>query len=161
MFTLFTTIVSFLTAGVPKVLDFFQDKGDKKHELEMAQLQLTRELELQKAGFVQQAKIEEIKLDEIQTQTSSAEQQALYTHDIEIGKGASQWAVNARSLVRPLVTYTLLLLLVFIEVAGFIYATQTGVPFPVAIDKLWDKDMEVVWASVLSFWFGSRAFASK
>jgi hypothetical protein len=161
MFTLFTTIVSFLTAGVPKVLDFFQDKGDKKHELEMAHLQLTRELELQKAGFVQQAKIEEIKLDEIQTQTSSAEQQALYTHDIEIGKGASQWAVNARSLVRPIVTYTLLLLLVFIEVAGFIYATQTGVPFPVAIDKLWDKDMEVVWASVLSFWFGSRAFASK
>ena len=161
MFTLFTTIVSFLTAGVPKVLDFFQDKGDKKHELEMAQLQLTRELELQKAGFVQQVKIEEIKLDEIQTQTSSAEQQALYTHDIEIGKGASQWAVNARSLVRPIVTYTLLLLLVFIEVAGFIYATQTGVPFPVAIDKLWDKDMEVVWASVLSFWFGSRAFASK
>ena len=161
MFTLFTTIVSFLTAGVPKVLDFFQDKGDKKHELEMAQLQLTRELELQKAGFVQQAKIEEIKLDEIQTTTVSAEQQALYTHDIEIGKGASQWAVNARSLVRPIVTYILLLLLVFIEVAGFIYATQTGVPFPVAIDKLWDKDMEVVWASVLSFWFGSRAFANK
>ena len=159
MFALFSTIVSFLTAGVPKVLDFFQDKGDKKHELEMAQLQLTRELELQKAGFVQQAKIEEIKLDEIQTTTASAEQQALYTHDIEIGKGASQWAVNARSLVRPIVTYTLLLLLVFIEVAGFIYATQTGVPFPVAIDKLWDKDMEVVWASVLSFWFGSRAFA--
>ena len=159
MFTLFTTIVSFLTAGVPKVLDFFQDKGDKKHELEMAQLQLTRELELQKAGFVQQAKIEEIKLDEIQTTTASAEQQALYTHDIEIGKGASQWAVNDRSLVRPIVTYILLLLLVFIEVAGFIYATQTGVPFPVAIDKLWDKDMEVVWASVLSFWFGSRAFA--
>ena len=159
MFALFSTIVSFLTAGVPKVLDFFQDKGDKKHELEMAQLQLTRELELQKAGFVQQAKIEEIKLDEIQTTTASAEQQALYTHDIEIGKGASQWAVNARSLVRPIVTYILLLLLVFIEVAGFVYATQTGVPFPVAIDKLWDKDMEVVWASVLSFWFGSRAFA--
>ena len=159
MFTLFTTIVSFLTAGVPKVLDFFQDKGDKKHELEMAQLQLTRELELQKAGLASQVKIEEIKYDEIQTTTASAEQQALYTHDIEIGKGASQWAVNARSLVRPIVTYILLLLLVFIEVAGFIYATQTGVPFPVAIDKLWDKDMEVVWASVLSFWFGSRAFA--
>jgi hypothetical protein len=161
MFTLFTTIVSFLTAGVPKVLDFFQDKGDKKHELEMAQLQLTRELELQKAGFVQQAKIEEIKLDEIQTQTASAEQQALYTHDIEIGKGASQWAVNARSLVRPIVTYIMLLLLVFIEVASFIYATNTGVPFMVAIDKLWDQDMKIVWASILSFWFGSRAFAKK
>ena len=159
MFTLFTTIVSFLTAGVPKVLDFFQDKGDKKHELEMAQLQLTRELELQKAGFVQQAKIEEIKLDEIQTQTASAEQQALYTHDIEIGKGASQWAINARSLVRPIITYGLFLLLVFVEINGFIYATNTGVAFPVAMNMLWDEDMKIVWASVLSFWFGSRAFA--
>ena len=161
MFTLFTTIVSFLTAGVPKVLDFFQDKGDKKHELEMAQLQLTRELELQKAGFVQQAKIEEIKLDEIQTQTASAEQQALYTHDIEIGKGASQWAINARSLVRPIITYGLFLLLVFVEINGFIYATNTGVAFPVAMNMLWDEDMKIVWASVLSFWFGSRAFAKK
>ena len=159
MFTLFTTIVSFLTAGVPKVLDFFQDKGDKKHELEMAQLQLTRELELQKSGLASQVRIEEIKYDEIQTQAAGSEREAQYQHDIEIGKGASQWAVNARSLVRPIVTYILLLLLVFIAVAGFIYATQTGVPFPVAIDKLWDKDMEVVWASVLSFWFGSRAFA--
>jgi hypothetical protein len=161
MFTLFTTIVSFLTAGVPKVLDFFQDKGDKKHELEMAQLQLTRELELQKAGFVQQAKIEEIKLDEIQTTTASAEQQALYTHDIEIGKGASQWAINARSLVRPIITYGLFLLLVFVEINGFIYATNTGVAFPVAMNMLWDEDMKIVWASVLSFWFGSRAFAKK
>jgi len=161
MFTLFTTIVSFLTAGVPKVLDFFQDKGDKKHELEMAQLQLTRELELQKAGFVQQAKIEEIKLDEIQTTTASAEQQALYTHDIEIGNGASQWAINARSLVRPIITYGLFLLLVFVEINGFIYATNTGVAFPVAMNMLWDEDMKIVWASVLSFWFGSRAFAKK
>jgi hypothetical protein len=146
---------------VPKVLDFFQDKGDKKHELEMAQLQLTRELELQKAGFVQQAKIEEIKLDEIQTTTASAEQQALYTHDIEIGKGASQWAINARSLVRPIITYGLFLLLVFVEINGFIYATNTGVAFPVAMNMLWDEDMKIVWASVLSFWFGSRAFAKK
>ena len=158
MFTLFTTIVSFLTAGVPKVLDFFQDKGDKKHELEMAQLQLTRELELQKAGFVQQAKIEEIKLDEIQTTTASAEQQALYTHDIEIGRGASQWAANLRGSVRPIVTYIFLLLMVVIEIGSFIYATNTGVPFATAIDKLWDQDMKTILASILAFWFGARSF---
>lgn len=161
MFTLFTTIVSFLTAGVPKVLDFFQDKGDKKHELEMAQLQLTRELELQKAGFVQQAKIEEIKLDEIQTTTASAEQQALYTHDIEISKGASTWAINARAMVRPVITYGLFCLLVFVEIFGFYYSISTGVTFQVAMDNLWDEDMKIVWASVLSFWFGSRAFNGK
>ena len=158
MFTLFTTIVSFLTAGVPKVLDFFQDKGDKKHELEMAQLQLTRELELQKAGFVQQAKIEEIKLDEIQTQTASAEQQALYTHDIEIGKGASQWMVNLRASVRPVISYGMLILLMAVEGFGFYYAVNTGVSYQIAIDSLWSENMQVIFASIIAFHFGTRSF---
>jgi hypothetical protein len=158
MFTLFTTIVSFLTAGVPKVLDFFQDKGDKKHELEMAQLQLTRELELQKAGFVQQAKIEEIKLDEIQTTTASAEQQALYTHDIEIGKGASQWMVNLRASVRPVISYGMLILLMAVEGFGFYYAVNTGVSYQIAIDSLWSENMQVIFASIIAFHFGTRSF---
>lgn len=51
MFTLLTTIVSFLSGGIPRILDFFQDRNDKKHELDMANLQFTRELELQKAGL--------------------------------------------------------------------------------------------------------------
>jgi hypothetical protein len=37
--------------GLPKLLDFFQDRSDKKHELALAQMQITRELELRKAGF--------------------------------------------------------------------------------------------------------------
>jgi len=161
MFTLFTTIVSFLTAGVPKVLDFFQDRGDKKHELEMAHLQLQRELELQKAGLASQVKIEEIKYDEIQTTAASAERGALYEHDIEIGRGASTWAVNARAMVRPVITYGLFCLLVFVEAFGFYYSINTGTPFPVAMDHLWDEDMQVIWASIISFWFGSRAFNGK
>ena len=161
MFTLFTTILSFLTAGIPKVLEFFQDKGDKKHELEMAQLQLTRELELQKAGLASQVKIEEIKYDEIQTTAASSEREALYAHDIEIGKNASQWAVNLRMLVRPIITYGLFSVLCFVEIFGFYYAINTGVSFQVAMDNLWDENMQVVWASIVSFWFGSRAFNGK
>jgi hypothetical protein len=46
MFTLFTTLISFLSGGLPKLLDFFQDKSDKKHEMEMARLQTERELQM-------------------------------------------------------------------------------------------------------------------
>ena len=31
MFTLLTTVISFLSGGVPKLLDFFQDRADKSH----------------------------------------------------------------------------------------------------------------------------------
>jgi len=35
----------------------------------------------------------------------------MYAHDIEIGKGASQWVINLRASVRPMVTYLFVFLL--------------------------------------------------
>ena len=158
MFTLLTTIVSFLSGGIPRILDFFQDRNDKKHELDMANIQFTRELELQKAGLHSQERIEEIRLDGIQTQTAASEREALYTHDIEIGKGASTWVINARALVRPVITFGLFALLVFVDIYGFYYAWLHSVDFKLAMDTLWNKEMQTVWASVVAFHFGTRAF---
>ena len=47
MMTLFTTLISFLSGGLPKLLDFFQDKQDKKHELALAQSLVQSQLEMQ------------------------------------------------------------------------------------------------------------------
>ena len=159
MFTLITTLVSFLTGGVPKLLDFFQNKSDNKHELEMAQLQFTQQLELQKAGFSLQKDLEEIKYDEIQTQTAAGERSALYQHDIEIGKGASTWVVNSRAMVRPLITYGLFGLLVCVELFGFYFAVHTGTSYQLAMSNLWSADMQTIWASIVAFHFGTRAFS--
>ena len=159
MFTLLTTLVSFLTGGVPKLLDFFQNKADNKHELEMAQLQFTQQLELQKAGFSLQKDLEEIKYDEIQTTTAGAERTALYQHDIEIGKGASTWVINLRAMVRPAITFGLFGILVCVELFGFFFAVHTGTTYQVAMNDLWSDDMQTVWASIIAFHFGSRAFA--
>jgi hypothetical protein len=118
MMTLFTTLISFLSGGLPKLLDFFQDKQDKKHELALAQIQVQSQLEMQKAGFQAQEHIEEIRTDQISIQAQTTERQALYAHDIEIGKGASQWVINLRAMVRPTITYGLFFLLVVIDIAG-------------------------------------------
>ena len=158
MFTLLTTLVSFLSGGVPKVLDFFQNKADNKHEFEMAQLQFTQQLELQKAGFSLQKDLEEIKYDEIQTTTAGTERTALYQHDIEIGKGASTWVINLRAMVRPAITFGLFGLLVCVELFGFYFAVHTGTSYQVAMNNLWSTDMQTVWASIIAFHFGTRAF---
>ena len=158
MFTLLTTLVSFLTGGVPKLLDFFQNKSDNKHELEMAQLQFTQQLELQKAGFSLQKDLEEIKYDEIQNTTAGAERTALYQHDIEIGKGASVWVINSRAMVRPAITFGLFGLLVCVELFGFYFAVHTGTTYQLAMSNLWSSDMQTVWASIVAFHFGTRAF---
>jgi hypothetical protein len=168
MLTLLSTLISFLMGGLPKLLDFFQDRADKKHELALARMQTERELELRKVGFEARAKVEEIRTDQIQigadvqmAQTALAERQALYAHDIAIGQGASQWVVNMRASVRPAITYGLFLLLVFVDVAGFIYAWKQGTEFTVMLEQLWDDDTQLIWASVIAFWFGSQAFAKK
>ena len=161
MFTLLTTLISFLTGGVPKLLDFFQNKSDNKHELEMAKLQFTQQLELQKAGFSLQKDLEEIKYDEIQTTTAGAERVALYQHDIEIGKGASTWVINLRAMVRPTITFGLFGLLVCTEFFGFYFAVHTGTTYQLAMSNLWSDDMQTVWASIIAFHFGTRAFDKK
>ncbi|CAB4156334.1 hypothetical protein UFOVP662_53 [uncultured Caudovirales phage] len=161
MITLITTLVSFLAGGLPKLLGFFQDRADKSHEMAMARLQTERELELRKAGFEAQQRVEEIRVEGQMIEAASAERSALYAHDIAIGQNASQWMVNLRAGVRPLITYGLFLLLVFVDVAGFVYAWQHGVDFQIMLDNIWDDETQIIWASVISFWFGSQAFSKK
>jgi len=168
MLTLITNLLSFLMGGLPKLLDFFQDRADKKHELELARMQTERELEMRKAGFEAQARVEEIKTEQLQIQADSAsqqfalqERQALYAHDMSLNEGTSQWVKNSRALVRPIITYGMFMLLVFVDVFGFYYAVHTGVAFDVALDKIWDSDTQLIWGSIVSFWFGSQAFSKK
>jgi hypothetical protein len=161
MLTLFTTLISFLSGGLPKLLDFFQDKQDKKHELALAQIQMQMQLEAQKAGLQAQERVEEIHTEQIQIQTQATERQALYAHDIEIGKGASQWVINARAMVRPTITYGLFFLLVGIDIAGVWYAWTMNASFPDMMKLIWGDDTQIIWASVVSFWFGTQAFSKK
>jgi hypothetical protein len=58
--------------GLPRLLDFFQDRADKLHELALAQMQIARELELRKAGFEAQERIEHIRSEQLETESAAA-----------------------------------------------------------------------------------------
>lgn len=158
MITLLSTLISFLAGGLPKILDFFQDSSDKKHELELARMQLDRELAMAERGFLAQQRMEEIRTEQVAMQTAVQEREALYAHDIAIGQGASRWVVNLRASVRPVITYGMFFMLVSVNVFGFFYAWQTNVPFDQALNLLWDEDTQIVFSSIIAFWFGTQAF---
>jgi hypothetical protein len=158
MMTMISTFLSFLAGGLPKILGMMQDKQDKKHELALVAAQKERELALAERGLIAQARVEEIKLEQIQTETAGEERQALYQHDIEIGKGASQWMINLRASVRPVVTYIFVLELVALNVAGVWYAWHQGVPFAIAMENVFSDDEMAILASIIAFHFGGRAF---
>ena len=169
MLTIFSTFMSFLMGGLPKLLDFFQDKSDKKHEYELAQLQIDREMQLLNAGYAAQAKIEEIKLDEIRTQTASdervsligaqqAEMQAIYAHDESLNEGTSQWMKNLRASVRPVITYGFFFLLVGIDATLAYKGLTSGIDFVQLAEQLWDDETQALFAAIIAFHFGGRAF---
>lgn len=170
MLTLLSTFASFLMGGLPKILDFFQDRADKSHELKLAAIQTERELKLLEAGYAAQLKIEEVKYDEIKTQTESdnkialigaqqAEMQALYAHDIALGEGTSPAIKNLRASVRPVLTYCFFGLLCVLDgVLAYKGLTSGDVTFQQLADQLWDDETQALFASIIAFHFGGRAF---
>lgn len=161
MITLLSTLISFLAGGLPKILDFWQDRADKGQELEILRLQMQREMQMAQLGFQVQERIAEIQAEQAYIDAQVTEKQALYSHDIEIGKGASQWVINLRASVRPVITYCMFGMLAFINIWGAWYAWDQGVPFIEALNLLWDEDTQILFASIISFWFGSQAFGRK
>jgi len=169
MLTLLSTFMSFLMGGLPKVLDFFQDKSDKKHELELAKVQIERELALAKEGYAAQQRIEEVKLDEIKVQSASdekvalisaqqAELQAIYAHDMKLSEGTSQWMKNLRASVRPVITYGFFGLLCALDAVLAYKGFESGVSFNDMAAQLWDDETQALFAAIISFHFGGRAF---
>jgi hypothetical protein len=169
MLTLLSTLISFLMGGLPKILDFFQDRADKSHELALAKMQIERELELRKAGFEAQERIEHIKSEQLETESAAnttqtlivaqqAEMQAIYAHDMSLNEGTSQWMKNLRASVRPIITYGFFFLLVFVDIGLFTYGWSRGVPFSELAEMLWDPETQALFASIIAFHFGGRAF---
>jgi hypothetical protein len=133
-------------------------------------MQTERELQLAAAGYVAQQQIEAIKLDEIRTQTSSAEKislidaqqaemSAIYAHDTALSEGTSQWMKDFRASVRPVITYGFFFLLVGIDGVLAYKGLTSGVEFNALADQLWDNETQALFAAILSFHFGGRAFS--
>ena len=161
MLSLVSSLLGFAAGGLPKVLDFVQDRGDKKHELLLMAAQQEREIALAKEGFIAQARVEEIKTDQIAMQTQAQEKLAMWKHDMKIGEGASTWVINLRASVRPIVTYIFVGLLVVVDIAGIWYAYSTGVAFAVAMDMVFSSEEMSILSAIIAFWFSSQSFSKK
>jgi hypothetical protein len=168
MMSLLSTVLSFLMGGLPKLLDFFQDRQDKKHEITLARMQNDKELQLLERGYIAQARVEEIRTDQMQVDASIRQQEAtvdhqkaLLAHDIAIGKGASMWVTNLRASIRPVVTLIFVLELVAINAAIIWWGWSEGLDFLTVIDQAFTDDEMIILSSIIAFWFGTQAFSKK
>jgi len=164
MLSLLSTLGGILLGGLPKLLDYFQTKQDHKHELALAQAQSERELALAAQGFAAQAKVEEIRSDQIAMQTEAAMTQGAQEHDKKVLEKASKWVANYVGTVRPTVTYLFVFELIAINAFMAIYMWN----HPELIkniddvikyaEMLFNGEEMALLGSILGFWFGSRGF---
>lgn len=166
MLSLISTLGGILASGLPSLLGFFQDSSDKKHELELARMQNERELQMAERGFLAQAKIEEIRTDQVAMQTDSQMTQAALDHDKKVMERASTWAVNYVATVRPTVTYIFVIELVLINAALTYWFLTSGKITNVedmirAADVIFSDSETSMLGGIIGFWFGSRAWGKK
>ena len=145
MLSLLGSILGFGTSFLPKVMDFFQDKQDKQHELRL----MDKQLENQKVLGAQKLQMTHVEAD-------IRESEALLKHDAKLQNKASPWVVNLAASVRPVVTY-----LLFLEIFVLTFAVQFGFIDKEQYQLIWSSEMSAVWAGIVSFWFGSRTMARK
>jgi hypothetical protein len=174
MLSLISTLGGLLISGLPKLLEYFQNKADQKHELALAQIQTERELQMAAAGFAAQARVEEIRTEQVamQTQAQMAQAEAemvkgAQDHDKAVLEKASTWVANYVGTVRPTVTYIFVLELVCINLFLCYYLyTNPGLITSMDdvmryVDIIFSPDEMAMLGGILGYWFGSRGWSKK
>lgn len=162
MISLFSTLGGLLISMLPKLMELFQSKNDQRHEAELARIQTERELQLAAQGFAAQAKVEEMRTDQVSMQADAAMTQAALLHDAKIMEKAASWVSTYVGTVRPTVTYLFVFELLFINL-GLGWYVWTHPEMIKSVDDLIrigneifsDEEMAML-GGIMGFWFGSR-----
>jgi hypothetical protein len=145
MLSLMGSLLGFGTSFLPKVMEFFQDRSDKKHELAVMEVQIR-----------QQKELADQKLEAINVEADIREIEALQK---SMQPSGVKWIDGLRGSVRPVITYSFFILFTFTEVAAYLSLTASGVSGLDAAQIIWDEETKALFAAVISFWFGGRAIA--
>jgi hypothetical protein len=167
MLSLLSSLIGFGMSGLPKILEFFKDRDDKAHELKLASMQTERELAMMERGYLAQARMEEIRTDQVAMETDAQRQNAALEHDKAIMARASDWVVNLNGVVRPAVTFIFVLELVLINIGLTYFMLKGGLgnmsvdEFVAATDVIFSEDEMALLSGIIAFWFGSRQWGKK
>ena len=145
MLSLLGSVLGFGTSFLPKIMDFFQDKQDKKHELAVMEVQIRQQIELATQ-----------KLEAVNVEADIREIEALQKSMQPTG---NSFIDGYRSSVRPTITYAFFLLFIFVEISAYLSLTSMGTSGLDAVQIIWDQETKALFAAVISFWFGGRAIS--
>lgn len=142
MIAFLSSIIGFLSAGLPHLLDYFKARQDNAHELDMLRLQT----ELSK--LESQHKLEAVGLQSDAQMYHDQIQLALET----LKPTGIAFMDGLNQSVRPVLAYAFFALYTSVKLMQF-YA---NLPW-----TLWTDEDQAIFAGIISFYFGQRAFRKK
>jgi hypothetical protein len=142
MITLLASIAGFLTSLVPEIIRFFKDRLDKQHELQV----MDKQIRFTKLPGGRSP-------EEVHLTRDMVEQLSLYS----TYKTGISWVDALNGTVRPVLAYSFFLMYAAIKITQYRYITKTALLVEY-IDVIWSVDDQAIFASIVSFYFGQRAF---
>ena len=147
MLSLLGAALGFGTSVIPSIIQIFTQKQADAQELKMLEA---------KGKYA--AQLSSLKLDELDAKADIAESEGIYKA-MAAANAKSGFAAALSGSVRPVVTYLFVGLFLTVKISGLFYSMSTGVTFNDAALAIWNDDTNLLFTSIISFWFGSRQFA--
>ncbi|MEM7198471.1 MAG: hypothetical protein AAF352_08925 [Pseudomonadota bacterium] len=146
MISLIGSLIGLFSALVPKLLEFFQDMQDRKHELAI----MDKQLAAQSAGHAQ-------RLEALAVQGANAV-------NVQVQKSAAissgvPWVEALKGSVRPVLTYMFFAMWAVVKGAQYFLLVKAGVLPMEAIVGLWTDIDSGIFSTIIAFWFGERLFS--
>ena len=145
MISLIGSLLGFTSSFLPKVMGYFEEKRDQKHELAMMDKQLEH-----------QVKLGNQKMQMMNIEADVRETEALHKEHASITKKSSSWVINLSASVRPVMTYLLFIEFMVLTILLAVGSIDNGM-----YSLIWSNEIQAVWSAVVSFWFGQRTFNRK
>ena len=142
--TLLSPLIGIFGSLLPSILRLFERKQEFKHEIDL--LDARTKAALQQAQI--QVDIENIKADSI-------EGQSIRDHDKSLDGGV--FINTLRASIRPVITYLFFFMFVAVKASAAYVMIHAGSSVPDMLKAVWDVETMSLFATILAFWFGSRA----
>ena len=132
----------------PEILKFLDKANERKHELNMFQLQT--DLEKLRGEFKMEERYVDYSIQQLDTIKEAFKEQS------ETAKSAG-WFVSAISaLVRPGITWALFFMYAAVKAAALVIAFETGADWKEVVTQVWDEDDFGLFTMCISFFFVGR-----
>ncbi|MBF8246796.1 MAG: hypothetical protein ISN64_02265 [Rickettsia sp.] len=142
MITILASMIGFLGSIIPAIIKYLKDTNDKKHELNILETKIKIKNQ-NNSQFIDEQKLAAELLEVIMLHSNFTIK--------------TPWLDALNTSVRPILAYSFFIAYTSIKYIQYKHFS-IHINFLDALENLWNVEDQAIFASIISFYFGQRAF---